>query len=517
MFNLLKIKIFAVFLRGALTSKVYSFSFRPWELKKLICYDLFDSFLTKMTCEITQAKIIRISPRLENGFRSLNIISDKARFFFDCLTTNRTLKAFVQSSLKFIRGNSSTLSFLMLFFILLKLKLIILIRVLKLELSILKLKKKFVFKTFSSTFDFNTVLSPKTVLVYLNLLASSGIQFQTLFSRKFYSESNSNYNDLSLILRIESLQKCSTSILLCGLEPRFECPTFNASLRNKFIKDNCGFFSFGPHIFSTFKILNLGFTIRKFIKFLNFSNFLNLIASKSKIFVSHFIYLNFSHFISSLSKIKIVLSDTSLFNKDLLKISFGMRSNFCLFSKMNLKDLSFIFKVSCSIFEPVQKLSSFINKIKINSFFSILFSSHSYKSKLFFLQFTIFFPIRCAFETTEEYFDHFGSLRKTTNLLSTIKSYGFVSYIYLLIFSLQKLSFSTLNSLVLIFHGEVILKPFSLLIITEFFHLKILKFSLYNKILNNFYMTDFILTYSLNLNSHLNSLIFYINNYKFCL
>lgn len=72
---------------GALTSKRYSYTARPWELKYLTTYDIWDSSLTKIKVDVTgvkngKAAILRFQP---DG----KILPDKLRYSFDGLYNNR--------------------------------------------------------------------------------------------------------------------------------------------------------------------------------------------------------------------------------------------------------------------------------------------------------------------------------------------------------------------------------------------------------------------------------------------
>jgi NADH-quinone oxidoreductase subunit G len=73
---------------GALTSKQYSFKFRPWELTSEESIDLFDSLGSNIYFNFKQSEIVRVLPKLNKSINN-SFISDKVRFFFDSLQFNR--------------------------------------------------------------------------------------------------------------------------------------------------------------------------------------------------------------------------------------------------------------------------------------------------------------------------------------------------------------------------------------------------------------------------------------------
>jgi NADH dehydrogenase/NADH:ubiquinone oxidoreductase subunit G len=65
---------------GALTSKPYSFTARPWELRQHSSYDFFDILLTKIRIDIRGENILRILPVFDYDSGE-DIINDRIRFF----------------------------------------------------------------------------------------------------------------------------------------------------------------------------------------------------------------------------------------------------------------------------------------------------------------------------------------------------------------------------------------------------------------------------------------------------
>lgn len=84
-----------VFLKiGALTSKPYTFSVRPWELEKINFIDFFDSFGTEIYVEIFGLEVKRILPKINKSISNL-WITDRIRFFYDSLNNQRLTTCYI--------------------------------------------------------------------------------------------------------------------------------------------------------------------------------------------------------------------------------------------------------------------------------------------------------------------------------------------------------------------------------------------------------------------------------------
>jgi len=73
---------------GALTNKRESFKARPWEFKSLESIDLTDSLSSSIYVNSKETKIFRILPKTDISL-DYNLISNKGRFSYDALKTNR--------------------------------------------------------------------------------------------------------------------------------------------------------------------------------------------------------------------------------------------------------------------------------------------------------------------------------------------------------------------------------------------------------------------------------------------
>jgi NADH dehydrogenase (ubiquinone) Fe-S protein 1 len=78
---------------GALTSKPYAFSARPWEIKGIETIDVSDSVGSNIKVNFKETEILRILPVLNDTLNE-EWISDKTRFSFDGLKKPKNWKTF---------------------------------------------------------------------------------------------------------------------------------------------------------------------------------------------------------------------------------------------------------------------------------------------------------------------------------------------------------------------------------------------------------------------------------------
>ena len=80
---------------GALTSKPYAFTARPWELRKTETIDVMDAVGSNIRVDARGRDILRILPRLHEDVNE-EWISDKTRFIWDGLKTQRLDQPYVK-------------------------------------------------------------------------------------------------------------------------------------------------------------------------------------------------------------------------------------------------------------------------------------------------------------------------------------------------------------------------------------------------------------------------------------
>ena len=80
---------------GALTSKPYAFTARPWELKKTETIDVMDALGSNIRVDTKGREVMRIMPRNHDGVNE-EWLSDKSRFVWDGLRRQRLDKPYVR-------------------------------------------------------------------------------------------------------------------------------------------------------------------------------------------------------------------------------------------------------------------------------------------------------------------------------------------------------------------------------------------------------------------------------------
>ncbi|MBK8009283.1 MAG: NADH-quinone oxidoreductase subunit G [Rhizobiales bacterium] len=91
---------------GALTSKPYAFQARPWELTKTESIDAMDAAGSNIRVDVRGREVQRIMPRLHEDVNE-EWISDKTRFIWDGLRTQRLDKPYVRIKGKLVRASWS--------------------------------------------------------------------------------------------------------------------------------------------------------------------------------------------------------------------------------------------------------------------------------------------------------------------------------------------------------------------------------------------------------------------------
>ncbi|WP_321504406.1 NADH-quinone oxidoreductase subunit NuoG [Breoghania sp.] len=92
---------------GALTSKPYAFKARPWELIKTESIDVMDAVGSAIRVDTRGREVMRIMPRLNEAVNE-EWISDKTRFIFDGLKTQRLDRPYVKVDGKFKASDWNT-------------------------------------------------------------------------------------------------------------------------------------------------------------------------------------------------------------------------------------------------------------------------------------------------------------------------------------------------------------------------------------------------------------------------
>lgn len=231
---------------GALTSRLYAFKSRPWELKTKESIDLTDSIGSNIFIAIKELNIIRITTK-KNNLLSDAFISDKVRFSFDALTNLRVLESFWN------------------FFFWRPLNLQSLFSHLKCELK----------------FFFNILLISET-LDYQNLLQIRSLENNSLKNLKIYSINTINFKVKNIYLssqheNIVNLEQCVKLCYLLSSNLKLENIILNIKLRVKYFKTQISLFSSGFSYSTSFPNSFITLNLNSLFKFFESKKKISLI------------------------------------------------------------------------------------------------------------------------------------------------------------------------------------------------------------------------------------------------
>lgn len=268
---------------GALTSKLYAFKSRSWELRVIKSVDIFDSVAVPVKVYFKNTEIYRIFP--SKTFEINNVwISDRIRFCYDGLNIQRLDIPLIKKGNQFIKSSWKQCFFLI-----------------KNNIS-----KGSISGIYGDHINLNDLYFFKH---FLNSLGSSN-----LISDNNFSLVTSDFTNMYKLNTSVNLYKYTDLIMLVGVDTRFDASIVNLKLREAYIKKidfEC--FSIGKPLSLTFKNIQLGWNFNIFLKILSGKHSLS-----KKIFLSKYpkIFLG-----SYLSNFKIYKKLNFYLNKN-LDISF---------------------------------------------------------------------------------------------------------------------------------------------------------------------------------------------------
>jgi len=212
---------------GALTSKPYAFTARPWELRKYATIDPLDCTGSNIIVELKETEIVRVLPKYSSEI-NFEWITDKIRFSYDSLKQSRINSTFIKINQIFQK-----------------------IEFLKaLELIKPLLQKKKVLIPVSSDIDNKT-------LSILNLLS----RFKNIKIRTFNNLNTTFFNPATFA----DIKK-SDACFLIGTNLKIENPILQIRLRNQFLKGNFLIYTFGVPFKNTIPTNFINLTLISFLK-----------------------------------------------------------------------------------------------------------------------------------------------------------------------------------------------------------------------------------------------------------
>ncbi len=188
---------------GALTSKPYSFTARPWELNKTETIDVMDALGSNIRVDTKGREVMRIMPRNRDGINE-EWISDKTRFVWDGLRRQRLDTPYVRENGKLRVATWSE----------------------ALEKAKLEIIGK---KIFGLVGD---LVSVEATFALKQLIEGLGGSVECrLDQARLPSDNRSAYVGTALIADIDTAK----TIYLIGSNPRNEAPTLNARIRRAWL------------------------------------------------------------------------------------------------------------------------------------------------------------------------------------------------------------------------------------------------------------------------------------------
>ena len=196
---------------GALTSKPYEFKARPWELTKTESVDVMDATGAAIRVDSRGSEVMRILPRLNEAVNE-EWISDKTRFIFDGLKTQRLDRPFIR-----VNGKLQPASWQEAFAAISdKVKATMPARIGALAGQLAAVEDMFALKSF------------------MDSLGVSNLDARFPGSPLHPKHGRASYVFNSTIAGIED----ADAIIIIGSNPRLESPVLNARIRKRYVRGN---------------------------------------------------------------------------------------------------------------------------------------------------------------------------------------------------------------------------------------------------------------------------------------
>jgi NADH dehydrogenase (ubiquinone) Fe-S protein 1 len=209
---------------GALTSKPYAFTSRPWELRLTESIDVMDSVGSNIRVDTRGTEIMRITPRLNEEINE-EWISDKTRFSYDGLKRQRLTKPMIRDD----NGNFVSVEWLEAF------------NHIKKNVNESSLESDQVAGIVGGLVDVETIFTLKKFISHSD---SSTVISEFGGGKDLEQDFLNNHTFNSSIQGIEN----SDLILLVGTNPRKEAAIINARIRKRSLQGNFKIAYVGPNL-----------------------------------------------------------------------------------------------------------------------------------------------------------------------------------------------------------------------------------------------------------------------------
>ena len=254
---------------GALTSKLYPFVSRNWELKNVSSIDFSDGFGSNLNIYLKNNKIIKISPSFDSNLNSVVWISDKTRFSFDGMfSPERVLEGFI------LKGNNEYNKS-------------VLWNVLLTEIVNTLYFQDHLNKHFFNINYLTIVFGLNSSLEVLNLLILFSKKYSFIKLRKINGHIKSVDFEHNLLLNSSNNLQKSNLCFLIGVNTRYEGSYLNIKLRQRHLKGDFKIVSLGSFIDLTIPVSYSGLNIKTIKSLSEGNHFLcqDIVNSKNPIFI----------------------------------------------------------------------------------------------------------------------------------------------------------------------------------------------------------------------------------------
>ena len=225
--------------------KPYAFAGRVWELKNIQAVDFLDGFGSNLELYIKKNQIIKVLPGYNFNKKTFDWISDKTRFAFDGMfSSSRILQGYLKSddTIRFLSWSSmfNQIIFLMYFHD---------------HLNRHLLKSQLLVIGFSASISIE--------VLNLLILLSKKYSFIVLKNTdQMHKEIDLEWNFLTRLNASLSEFRSSNLCFLIGTNPRYENPTLNLKIRQRYLKGNFKIISLGPEVELTYPLQYAGLNLR---------------------------------------------------------------------------------------------------------------------------------------------------------------------------------------------------------------------------------------------------------------
>ncbi|XP_055911505.1 NADH-ubiquinone oxidoreductase 75 kDa subunit, mitochondrial [Eupeodes corollae] len=218
---------------GALTNKPYSFTARPWEIRKISSIDVLDAIGSNIVVSTRTNEVLRILPR-ENEDINEEWLADKSRFACDGLKRQRLVAPMVRmpnGELQAVEWEGALIS---------------------VAKALQKAPKGSVAAVVGQLADVESMVALKDLI---NRIGSETLCTEKGFCSKGSSiDLRSNYLLNSTIAALEE----ADAVLLVGTNPRYEAPLLNTRLRKSYVHNELDLALIGPKVDLSYKHEHLG-------------------------------------------------------------------------------------------------------------------------------------------------------------------------------------------------------------------------------------------------------------------